>query len=140
MFGIKPSSEPVPDLMVINEGKGDQKFICDSDGNYGGEHGDENNDDEFTDDDGSHGHSDDDNYDNNDDELDERDEHDSDELDECDDDDEHDVNNVEHSACDDKEQLVGKEVHKLIKLCRYKCMAITTCITSYILLHSHIAS
>ena len=72
VFGIKPSSKPVSDLMVINEGNGlngDQKFIYDSDGDNGGEH---NEDDEFEDD-GGHGDDDNDdiNGDKDDDELDE---------------------------------------------------------------------
>lgn len=66
VFGIKPSSEPVSDLTVINEEKGDKKLIYDSDGDNSGQH----DDDEFEED-GGHGDDDngDDNGDNVDDEL-----------------------------------------------------------------------
>ena len=90
--------------MVVNEGKENQKLICDLDVDNGSEHECESNnddefedDDEFKDDNGDLSDCDDDNYDNDNDEL---DEHDSDELDEHNDDDGHYVeNNIKHSTC-----------------------------------------
>ena len=47
VFGIKPSSEPVSDLMVINERRGDSKLLTDSEDDSRSEH---NEDDDFKDD------------------------------------------------------------------------------------------
>ena len=107
VFGIKPSSEPVSDLMVINEGNGDQKLIYDSDGDECGKHDDnddhENNDDKFKDDKDDDGGDDNDDHDDDDNDEDDDAEHDRD------DDAGHDEHDVDKNGEYSNGQPVGKE-------------------------------
>lgn len=108
VLGIKPSSEPVSNLTVINEGNGDQKLIYDSDGDECGKHDDnddhENNDDEFKDDKDDDGGDDNDDHDNDD--NDDNNEHDGH------DDAMHDEQDVNNNGEYSNGQPVGKEAHR----------------------------